>query len=79
MTNLLIQNYYHLQKKDTEEGLELYVGSEVLKKIGAPKERIKRPSVEGYRVFVQSTGLGARHISAGSFLLYEVLYFCSDS
>lgn len=50
----------------------LYVGPKVVKQVGVPGDRIERPNVKGYRVFVQSTGSGARHLSAGSYLLYEV-------
>lgn len=35
-------------------------------------ERVLRPSLDKYRLFVQSTGSGARHLAQGSILLYEV-------
>ena len=35
-------------------------------------ERVLQPCLSKYQVFVQSTGLGARHVAAGSGLLYVV-------
>ena len=34
-------------------------------------EGVKRPTLDDYIVFVQSTGSGARHLPAGSRLLYD--------
>ena len=48
------------------------VDTKTLKKRGFLGERVSRPKVDGYRLFVQSTGLGARHLPAGSMILYEV-------
>lgn len=50
----------------------LYVGPKVVKDVGVPGYRIENPNIKGYKVFVQSTGSGARHLKAGSYLLYEV-------
>ena len=52
---------------------EYITGEEAVKKIGAPGEGIRRPKrVGGYTVYVQSVGSGARHLSPGSSVLYEV-------
>ena len=40
-------------------------------------ERVLRPSLDKYRLFVQSTGSGARHLARGSILLYEVFEILS--
>ena len=34
--------------------------------------KIAKPDNEDFQVFVQSTGSGARHLPAGSMLLYKV-------
>lgn len=36
-------------------------------------EQVQRPHLSKYTVFVQSQGSGARHLSAESLLLYEVI------
>ena len=34
--------------------------------------KVPKPHLKSYRVFVRDTGSGARHLRAGSMLLYEV-------
>ena len=36
-------------------------------------ERVAKPNLDMYTVFIQSIGLGNRHLAKGSHLLYEVL------
>lgn len=36
-------------------------------------EEVQQPCLSKYTVFVQSKGSGARHLSANSLLLYEVI------
>ena len=43
-----------------------------LREKGLFGEMVLRPSLSMYKVFVQSTGLGARHLAGGSTLLYMV-------
>ena len=33
---------------------------------------VNRPKYKGFKVFVQSTGLGARHLKGGTMILYQV-------
>ena len=40
--------------------------------IGAPGEKIKKPELKKYRVFVQSKGIGNRPLEVASLVLYEV-------
>lgn len=62
--------YNQCSLQETEEYI---TGPEAHKKSGvAPGERVQRPHLSKYKVFVQSKGSGARHLSAGSLLLYEV-------
>ena len=51
---------------------EFITGPEACSKIGAPGERIQRPHLEKYEVFIQSVGSGARHLDATSTILYKV-------
>ena len=46
-------------------------GSSVLQQCGLIGEGVKRPTFEDYRMFVQSTGSGARHLPINSTILYE--------
>lgn len=41
-----------------------------------PGEGVQQPHLSKYTVFVQSKGSGARHLSAKSLLLYEVIIKC---
>ena len=60
-------NTYSMQKTE-----EIFTGPGVLKMVGAPGQNIKRPTLDRWRVFVQSTqGTGLIH--EGSILLYEVM------
>ena len=45
--------------------------SSVLQQCGLIGEGVKRPTFENYRMFVQSTGSGARHLPINSTVLYE--------
>ena len=66
-SNILAMNTYSMQKTE-----EIFTGPGVLKMIGAPGQNIKRPTLDRWRVFVQSTqGTGLVH--EGSILLYEVM------
>ena len=49
--------------------------SSVLKQCGLIGEGLKRPTFESYRVFVQSTGSGARHLAINSTILYEYVNY----
>lgn len=40
--------------------------------IGAPGVSIQKPSLEEWRVFIQSLYFGARHLDRGTLVLYEV-------
>ena len=42
---------------------------------GAPGIGVTRPDLPEWRVFVQSKYLGARHLDAGTLVLYEVIIF----
>ena len=57
--------------QETEKFFTPTADSSVLEQCGVIGEGVKRPKFEGYRVFVQSTGSGARHLPIGSMLLYE--------
>ena len=50
---------------------EIFTGPGVLKMIGAPGRDIERPTLDRWRVFIQSMN-GNRYIHGGSLLLYEV-------
>ena len=52
---------------------KMFTGPKLKKDIGAPSENIQRPVFEGYMVFVQSMGSGARHLKTDTTLLYQVL------
>jgi hypothetical protein len=53
---------------------ELVTGLEVYDISGIVRgEEVKKPRLSKYTVFVQSKGSGARHLSANSRLLYEVI------
>ena len=58
----------------TKEFFEPGVNSETLFKEGLQGERVSRARLnvcDGYRIFVQSKGFGARHLAAGTVLLYD--------
>lgn len=40
--------------------------------IGAPNNRVKKPNLLKYRVFVQNAGGGARCVKGGTYVLCEV-------
>lgn len=50
---------------------EIFTGPGVLKTVGAPGTDIKRPTLDRWKVFVQST-YGTGLIREGTTLLYEV-------
>ena len=50
---------------------EIFTGPGVLLKIGAPGRDIERPSLDQWRVFIQSM-YGTRLVHKGSTLFYEV-------
>lgn len=53
---------------------EFVTGPEVYDISGIVRgERVQQPHSHKYTVFVQSRGSGARHLSARSHLLYEVI------
>ena len=43
--------------------------------IGAPGRGISKPDLPEWRVFVQSKYHGARHLDAGTLVLYEVFFY----
>ena len=57
----------------TQKSEKLYSGKTACDMIGAPGERIKKPKLEKYRVFVQSKGIGFRPLACDSLVLYEVI------
>ena len=61
----------YIQETDSEIFLTPKASSSVLEQCGLIGEGVKRPTFEDYRVFVQSTGSGARHLPIGSMVLYE--------
>lgn len=48
------------------------VDAEELRKRHLIGESVLKPSLDSYNIFIQSTGLGSRHLAPGSNLLYEV-------
>ena len=69
--NTVILAIYIMQETDSEIFLTPTAGSSVLEQCGLIGKGVKRPTFEDYRVFVQSTGSGARHLPIGSLVLYE--------
>ena len=53
---------------------EIFTGPGVLLMIGAPGRDIERPTLDRWRVFIQSM-YGNRFIHGGSLLLYEVYIY----
>ena len=66
MTMLFIS---HIQ--DTRRYYTPTTDCSVLQQCGLIGEGVRKPTFERYKVFVQSTGSGARHLPIGSMLLYE--------
>ena len=50
---------------------KLFTGPEVKRRVGAPGAKIRRPDLEGYRVFIQNVGAGTRSLESGTCLLYD--------
>ena len=58
-------------KQDTGEYLSPTVSVDVLYENNLLGEGVQNPRYRKYRIFVQSTGSGARYLPSGSLLLYE--------
>ena len=58
--------------QETGELFSPGVDPEELIRIGFLGEKITQPNLKKHKVFIQSTGSGARHLPGGSTLLYEV-------
>ena len=61
--------YIHIQ--DTGKYYTPTADSSILQQCGLIGEGVKRPTFKNYRMFVQSTGSGARHLAINSTILYE--------
>ena len=66
---ILVMNLNFQQKTK-----KMYTGRAIFDMIGAPGERIKKPNLKKYRVFVQSKGMGYRPLISNSLVLYEVIF-----
>ena len=63
-------NIQHVQ--ETKQYFNLDTDPKELCEKGMIGETVLRPSLSKHKMFVQSTGLGARHLAGGSALLYVV-------
>ena len=60
-----------LEHKPMQDTCEYFTSKLPHDKLSLYGEGVRKPDYGKYKVFVQSTGSGARHLPAGSFLLYE--------
>lgn len=58
------------------QGEELFspgIDAEGLRKHQLVGNEVSRPKYRGFKVFVESTGIGARHLKGGTMILYQVI------
>ena len=54
-----------------QESGSLYTGSRACEMIGAPGDDIRRPKLKGYKVFVESKGIGHRPLKKETQIIYH--------
>lgn len=57
----------------------MYTGIKAKNMIGAPADRVTKPTkvLKKYRVFIQNGGAGTQYLKAGTIVLYEVMNACT--